>query len=180
MPSIFSAFCLVMRSPGATSARAEATEERNSAAERSRIERRALRLGVMNKNLPTGGLSFASAEARHLILRRRRNEERRTVTARTGHLPSVRSASTVGADFHGADGTHRPLARPLRDLRISVTDRCNFRCPTACRPRSSATSTSSSQRTRSSRSRRSPAGAGVRSARRAQGANHRRRTLAPA
>ena len=26
------------------------------------------------------------------------------------------------------------LARPLRDLRISVTDRCNFRC-TYCMPR---------------------------------------------
>ena len=36
---------------------------------------------------------------------------------------------TVPADAAGAD---RPLAdtlgRPLRDLRISVTDRCNFRC----------------------------------------------------
>ena len=26
------------------------------------------------------------------------------------------------------------LARPLRDLRLSVTDRCNFRCP-YCMPR---------------------------------------------
>jgi sulfatase maturation enzyme AslB (radical SAM superfamily) len=28
----------------------------------------------------------------------------------------------------------RPLARPLRDLRISVTDRCNFRC-SYCMPK---------------------------------------------
>src|ERR1700690_1515238 len=27
-----------------------------------------------------------------------------------------------------------PLGRPIRDLRISVTDRCNFRCP-YCMPR---------------------------------------------
>ena len=26
------------------------------------------------------------------------------------------------------------LGRPLRDLRVSVTDRCNFRCP-YCMPR---------------------------------------------
>ena len=30
------------------------------------------------------------------------------------------------------------LQRPLRDLRISVMDRCNFRCP-YCMPRSSST-----------------------------------------
>ena len=34
-------------------------------------------------------------------------------------------------DFHGLMDT---LARPLRDLRISVTDRCNFRC-TYCMPK---------------------------------------------
>src|SRR5579872_3295132 len=34
-------------------------------------------------------------------------------------------------DLHGPRDT---LARPLRDLRISVMDRCNFRCP-YCMPR---------------------------------------------
>src|SRR5215813_14360528 len=29
----------------------------------------------------------------------------------------------------GRAGVTDPLRRPLRDLRISVTDRCNFRCP---------------------------------------------------
>jgi cyclic pyranopterin phosphate synthase len=33
---------------------------------------------------------------------------------------------------HRAAG--RPLGRPLRDLRISVTDRCNFRC-SYCMPK---------------------------------------------
>jgi cyclic pyranopterin phosphate synthase len=42
-------------------------------------------------------------------------------------IPVVRSAPSPGT-LSGA------LARPLRDLRISVTDRCNFRC-TYCMPR---------------------------------------------
>jgi cyclic pyranopterin phosphate synthase len=29
----------------------------------------------------------------------------------------------------GAPATSDAFGRPLRDLRISVTDRCNFRCP---------------------------------------------------
>ncbi|HOX89821.1 MAG TPA: GTP 3',8-cyclase MoaA, partial [Burkholderiaceae bacterium] len=33
-----------------------------------------------------------------------------------------------------ADFVADTLARPLRDLRISVTDRCNFRC-TYCMPK---------------------------------------------
>ncbi|TWP33638.1 GTP 3',8-cyclase MoaA [Leekyejoonella antrihumi] len=33
-----------------------------------------------------------------------------------------------GAPTVSADGVHDALNRPLRDLRISVTDRCNFRC----------------------------------------------------
>ncbi len=36
-----------------------------------------------------------------------------------------------------SDSSNRPLdqfRRPLRDLRISVTDRCNFRCP-YCMPK---------------------------------------------
>jgi cyclic pyranopterin phosphate synthase len=41
----------------------------------------------------------------------------------------------VGAtDAHGAALVADTLARPLRDLRISVTDRCNFRC-TYCMPK---------------------------------------------
>ncbi len=42
----------------------------------------------------------------------------------------VPSGPVVGADGHVADR----LGRPLRDLRISVTDRCNFRC-TYCMPK---------------------------------------------
>jgi molybdenum cofactor biosynthesis protein A, bacterial len=38
------------------------------------------------------------------------------------------------ATFDGRPGLPDALGRPLRDLRISVTDRCNFRC-TYCMPR---------------------------------------------
>src|ERR1700679_1371519 len=37
-------------------------------------------------------------------------------------------------DFRGADHPLDRLARPLHDLRISVMDRCNFRCP-YCMPK---------------------------------------------
>ena len=37
-------------------------------------------------------------------------------------------AMTAGSPDSGK-GPHDRLGRPLRDLRISVTDRCNFRCP---------------------------------------------------
>src|SRR5450755_860971 len=37
-------------------------------------------------------------------------------------------------DIRGADHPLDKLARPLRDLRISVMDRCNFRCP-YCMPK---------------------------------------------
>ncbi len=43
------------------------------------------------------------------------------------------SAGAAGAPSAGPSTTDR-LGRPLRDLRISVTDRCNFRC-TYCMPR---------------------------------------------
>jgi len=36
---------------------------------------------------------------------------------------------TPSADADGAAAPRDALGRPLRDLRISVTDRCNFRCP---------------------------------------------------
>ena len=48
----------------------------------------------------------------------------------------VRGAPVAAADVtepHRSDAADGPsvdrLGRPLRDLRISVTDRCNFRCP---------------------------------------------------
>jgi cyclic pyranopterin phosphate synthase len=46
--------------------------------------------------------------------------------ARSVHLPARRMAATglLGDTLH----------RPLRDLRISVTDRCNFRC-SYCMPK---------------------------------------------
>src|ERR1700726_3584182 len=37
-------------------------------------------------------------------------------------------------DFRGADHPLDRFARPLHDLRISVMDRCNFRCP-YCMPK---------------------------------------------
>jgi cyclic pyranopterin phosphate synthase len=43
----------------------------------------------------------------------------------------------IGGTAHPSGGTAHPvdrLARPLRDLRISVMDRCNFRCP-YCMPK---------------------------------------------
>jgi cyclic pyranopterin phosphate synthase len=54
--------------------------------------------------------------------------------------PAARRALTDGGalplDGQGRTGPlHDSLDRPLRDLRISVTDRCNFRCP-YCMPRS--------------------------------------------
>ena len=51
-----------------------------------------------------------------------------------GRLRARQEAATPAAGDEG--GTVRDsLERPLRDLRISVTDRCNFRCP-YCMPRS--------------------------------------------
>ncbi len=41
---------------------------------------------------------------------------------------------TAARDVTSTDGVSDRLGRPLRDLRISVTDRCNFRC-TYCMPR---------------------------------------------
>jgi cyclic pyranopterin phosphate synthase len=44
------------------------------------------------------------------------------------------SVTTDNVAAHPAAGTRDTLGRPLQDLRISVTDRCNFRCP-YCMPR---------------------------------------------
>jgi cyclic pyranopterin phosphate synthase len=53
-------------------------------------------------------------------------------------IPLVRAPASraipVARSAHGAGPLADALARPLRDLRISVTDRCNFRC-TYCMPR---------------------------------------------
>jgi cyclic pyranopterin phosphate synthase len=49
---------------------------------------------------------------------------------RTARLPVPLAGATAAADGLVLDR----LARPLRDLRISVTDRCNFRC-TYCMPK---------------------------------------------
>src|ERR1700680_1619641 len=37
--------------------------------------------------------------------------------------------ATLAASPANGQGPRDRLGRPLRDLRISVTDRCNFRCP---------------------------------------------------
>src|SRR4051812_13950993 len=54
-------------------------------------------------------------------------------------LAAAAAASAAGAElpgaaadastFDGRPGVADRFGRPLRDLRISVTDRCNFRCP---------------------------------------------------
>ena len=50
-------------------------------------------------------------------------------------LTDVSAVPDVSGAAHTPDGVlHDTLARPLRDLRISVTDRCNFRC-VYCMPR---------------------------------------------
>ena len=42
---------------------------------------------------------------------------------------SRRSGAGASSDFDGRPGMPDRFGRALRDLRISVTDRCNFRCP---------------------------------------------------
>jgi cyclic pyranopterin phosphate synthase len=44
------------------------------------------------------------------------------------------SASAVIVPLKALPAPRDTLARPIRDLRISVMDRCNFRCP-YCMPR---------------------------------------------
>ncbi len=46
----------------------------------------------------------------------------------TGSLPAAGLVAPTGA-FDGRPGLPDRFGRALRDLRISVTDRCNFRCP---------------------------------------------------
>src|SRR5258707_9362040 len=50
--------------------------------------------------------------------------------------PSYAVAMDARADssFDGLPGRLDSLGRPIRDLRVSVTDRCNFRCP-YCMPK---------------------------------------------
>jgi GTP 3',8-cyclase len=49
-------------------------------------------------------------------------------------LPILSPGDLAAAPFDGRPGMGDAFGRPLRDLRISVTDRCNFRC-TYCMPR---------------------------------------------
>ncbi|MGA2283235.1 MAG: GTP 3',8-cyclase MoaA [Candidatus Dormibacteria bacterium] len=58
-----------------------------------------------------------------------------TVTAPTRRALDSARDNLVPQPDHAAVPIHDRLHRPLRDLRISVTDRCNFRCP-YCMPRS--------------------------------------------
>ncbi len=67
----------------------------------------------------------------------RRLPNRRSVRAGydSGMDPTTDSAATPGRSaFDGRPGIDDARGRALRDLRISVTDRCNFRC-TYCMPR---------------------------------------------
>jgi len=59
---------------------------------------------------------------------------------KTGHESGSTSDNSSGSKpdspgFNGAHGVVDKLHRPLRDLRVSVTDRCNFRC-VYCMPKS--------------------------------------------
>ena len=58
-----------------------------------------------------------------------------TATAPTGRALDRVDGATSLLPGPASTGVHDRLDRPLRDLRISVTDRCNFRCP-YCMPRS--------------------------------------------
>ena len=59
------------------------------------------------------------------------SDGRRTIPAM--HTDSSSSTRLAGAPFDGRPGLLDTRGRALRDLRISVTDRCNFRC-TYCMP----------------------------------------------
>ena len=49
-------------------------------------------------------------------------------------IPSGGTVAATATAFDGRPGVADTFGRPIRDLRISVTDRCNFRC-TYCMPR---------------------------------------------
>ena len=51
------------------------------------------------------------------------------LAATVGAASSALAAGAPAASFDGRPGLIDALGRALRDLRISVTDRCNFRCP---------------------------------------------------
>ncbi|MEI7743959.1 MAG: hypothetical protein WCK58_09450, partial [Chloroflexota bacterium] len=52
-----------------------------------------------------------------------------TLPPATGDPSPVGVAAPPETSFDGRPGLGARLGRALRDLRISVTDRCNFRCP---------------------------------------------------
>jgi cyclic pyranopterin phosphate synthase len=51
-----------------------------------------------------------------------------------GRGPVVAADPSHPAGGEPSSGVEDRLGRPLRDLRVSVTDRCNFRCP-YCMPK---------------------------------------------
>ena len=53
---------------------------------------------------------------------------------RPSRSPATGPVTVAPVAFDGRSGVVDTLGRPIRDLRISVTDRCNFRC-TYCMPR---------------------------------------------
>ena len=120
----------------------------------------------------------------------RRHRRIRRNAARAQYLPErlrhhACTAGNLGAmtsafiDIRGAQNPLDRLGRPLHDLRISVMDRCNFRCP-YCMPKEQFHEHYrflKSQRAAVVRGDRAPR-APVRAARRAQAAPDRRRTAA--
>src|SRR3990170_2657937 len=62
--------------------------------------------------------------------RRGSSDARSRGLAPEAHPPPAEKTPTYSA----SSGVHDTLGRPLHDLRISVTDRCNFRC-TYCMPK---------------------------------------------
>src|SRR5919201_3272987 len=51
------------------------------------------------------------------------------LAARRPRVNSAAAGSPLPVEFDGVPGLPDTFGRALRDLRISVTDRCNFRCP---------------------------------------------------
>jgi hypothetical protein len=91
-----------------------------------------------------------------------------------GHRQGRRGAQAVRVS--ASSSPHDSLGRPLRDLRLSVTDRCNFRCAIACRRKSSGTATIFCRKPTSCRSRNSRGWRGCSSGSVWKSAAHRRRT----
>ena len=97
--------------------------------------------GVVESARGTGGVPRWYRRTTRVPLVAGGQRETRAVGSRTHRAPTgVRPGAGYSRDvdlpvtFDGRPGLPDTLGRALRDLRISVTDRCNFRC-TYCMPK---------------------------------------------